>query len=60
MNYINDGRFVRKKVRLLLQILEDLGIISGEDMTVEAALTKLIFILGLPGLTFQQRVIVSI
>ncbi|KAG5894530.1 hypothetical protein JTB14_026818 [Gonioctena quinquepunctata] len=35
---------------------EEIGIISGEDMTAEAALTKLTYVLALPGLTFQQRV----
>lgn len=45
---------------IVLQILETLGIIPGEDMTVEAALTKLTFVLGIPGLTFQERVNVSI
>nr|CAH7750252.1 unnamed protein product [Callosobruchus chinensis] len=32
-----------------------MGIILGADMTAEAAFTKLIYVLGLPELTFDQR-----
>lgn len=42
----------------MLQLLGELGIISGEDMSVEAALTKLTFVLGIPGLSFRQRAMV--
>ncbi|CAH1957606.1 unnamed protein product [Acanthoscelides obtectus] len=33
-----------------------MGIILGADMTAEAAYTKLIFVLGLPELSFDTRV----
>jgi lysophospholipase len=36
--------------------LENIGVISGHDMTAEAALTKLCFVLGLPGLSYDERV----
>lgn len=54
MHSVDDSR------ELVFQVLENLGIIPGEDMTVEAALTKLTFVLGMPDLTFQQRVMVSV
>ncbi|KAJ8979737.1 hypothetical protein NQ317_004724 [Molorchus minor] len=38
------------------KVLDDIGIISGTDMTPEAALTKLIYILGLPKMTYEKRV----
>ncbi|XP_056636864.1 60 kDa lysophospholipase-like [Diorhabda sublineata] len=37
------------------KVLQDIGVISGEDLTVEAALAKLCYVLGLPGLTFEER-----
>nr|CAI5817883.1 unnamed protein product [Callosobruchus analis] len=37
-----------------------MGIILGADMTAEAAFTKLIYVLGLPEMTFDQRKKVSI
>lgn len=36
--------------------MESIGITSGGDMTAEAALTKLMYVLGLPHLTYHQRV----
>lgn len=45
---------------LLLQVLDEIGIVSGKDMTVEAALTKLAYVLGLQELTFMQKVMVII
>lgn len=36
--------------------LANIGIINGRDMTVEAAYTKLCFVLGIPGLSFEKRV----
>nr|CAH7750245.1 unnamed protein product [Callosobruchus chinensis] len=41
------------------KVLQDMGIILGADMTAEAAFTKLIYVLGLPELTFDQRKKVS-
>lgn len=38
------------------KVLDEIGIVSGTDMTVEAALTKLIYVIGLPKLTYQQRI----
>ncbi|XP_074034162.1 L-asparaginase isoform X3 [Leptinotarsa decemlineata] len=38
------------------KVFKDIGIICGRDMTAEAALTKLAYVLALPGLSFQQRV----
>lgn len=38
------------------QQLQKIGIISGGDMTVEAAYTKLCYVLGIPGLSFKERV----
>ncbi|CAH1998532.1 unnamed protein product [Acanthoscelides obtectus] len=38
------------------KVLQDMGIILGADMTAEAAYTKLIFVLGLPELSFETRV----
>lgn len=38
------------------KVLDEIGIVSGKDMTVEAALTKLAYVLGLQGLTFMQKV----
>ncbi|CAH1168664.1 unnamed protein product [Phyllotreta striolata] len=40
------------------KVLDEIGVVSGEDMTVEAALTKLTYVLGLPGLSFSQRIAV--
>ncbi|RZC31919.1 Asparaginase domain containing protein [Asbolus verrucosus] len=39
--------------------LENIGVISGHDMTAEAALTKLCFVLGFPDLTYNERVMTS-
>lgn len=36
--------------------LAHFGVIFGHDMSTEAALTKLAYLLGVPGLTHQQRV----
>ncbi|XP_044264037.1 L-asparaginase [Tribolium madens] len=37
--------------------LEKIGVISGHDMTAEAALTKLCYVLGIPGLGYEDRVL---
>ncbi|XP_072379781.1 60 kDa lysophospholipase [Diabrotica undecimpunctata] len=37
------------------KVLEDIGVVSGEDLTIEAALAKMCYVLGLPDLTFQER-----
>ena len=37
-----------------LKELCELGVVSGADLTVEAALTKLSYLLGQPHLTVQQ------
>ncbi|KAJ8962632.1 hypothetical protein NQ318_001025 [Aromia moschata] len=42
--------------REILIILDDIGVISVADMTAEAALTKLIYILGIPKITYEDRV----
>jgi lysophospholipase len=38
------------------KVLADIGVISGRDMTLEAALTKLCVVLGYPDLSHDQRV----
>lgn len=42
------------------QALENIGVISGHDMTAEAALTKLCYVLGIPGLSYKERAMVKI
>lgn len=40
---------------VIFKALEKLGVIPGYDMTGEAALTKLAYVIGLPGLTTDQQ-----
>ena len=47
-------------VGVVFKALEKLGVIPGYDMTGEAALTKLTYVIGLPGLTIDQKKQVSI
>ncbi|KAJ3649557.1 hypothetical protein Zmor_021293 [Zophobas morio] len=37
--------------------LENIGVICGHDMTAEAALTKLCYVLGIPALSYDERVL---
>ncbi|CAH0551756.1 unnamed protein product [Brassicogethes aeneus] len=38
------------------QLMENIGVISGNDMTLEAALTKLSYVLALPNLSRDDRI----
>ena len=42
------------------QVLADAGVLPGGDMTPEAALTKLSYVLAKPGLTHQERLKVGV
>lgn len=42
-----------------MQLLEKAGVVPGADLTTEAALTKLSYVLGRKDLTTDQRKLVS-
>lgn len=43
----------------IMQLLEKAGVVPGADLTTEAALTKLSYVLGRKDLTTDQRKLVS-